>query len=234
MTTAMKELPKVATEPAIVFIDSHKKISEDFIDSFSSKLDSGEVTVTSFFPNESASCDYLFLYIDRYESKAAERIIHFTKTVGDSTYILLVHENSTNKELLPYLMYPVNGIVSLEYLQTYPSVVFQQIKEKGVFLEPELHHDLITEIERRKLRDTPIERLVLNRKRVANILTENEQDVLQLILEGYNNRKIAQTLYLAPSTVSTIISHLLRKIGANDRTDAMVKAIRKGWVDAQR
>ncbi|SER99902.1 two-component system, NarL family, response regulator DegU [Salisediminibacterium halotolerans] len=58
--------------------------------------------------------------------------------------------------------------------------------------------------------------------------------MLQHILDGHNNRKIAELLYLAPSTVSTVISHLLKKLDANDRTDAMVKIIRNGWVDALR
>lgn len=234
MTTAVRELTKVVTEPAIAFIDIYNKISDEFINSFSSKLNGGSVKLINSLPNESLSYDCLFFYTERYDRKIAENLAFFAETNEKPRHLLLVHENSSEKELLPYLTYSLNGIVSLDYLQEYPSILFQQIAEKGIFLEPCLHHDLIYEIEKRKLKDTPIEKLVLNREKVANILTLNEQDVLQLILEGYNNRKIAKTLYLAPSTVSTIISHLLRKIQANDRTDAMVKAIRNGWVDAQR
>lgn len=233
MTTAVREMTKVGTELAIAFIDPYKKICNDFIDTFSRKI-GGTVTVIDYIPEKSAFYDYLFFYAERFDANSAKKLVDLSEALNGCTYILLVHEKSYEKDLLSYLLYPLNGIVSFDYLQSYPSVVFQQIEDKGVFLEPSLHRNLIFEIEERKLKDTPIERLVLNREKVANILTENEQDVLQLILEGYNNKKIAKTLYLAPSTVSTIISHLLRKLQANDRTDAMIKAIRKGWVDAER
>ena len=44
-------------------------------------------------------------------------------------------------------------------------------------------------------------------------LTNREQNVLDLVAQGYNNAEIAKTLNLSQSTVSTYISNVYKKIG---------------------
>jgi len=56
-------------------------------------------------------------------------------------------------------------------------------------------------------------------------LTVREQQVLQLIVQGYSNREISEKLYLGLSTVKTHVGQLLDKLGARDRTQAAVQAI---------
>jgi DNA-binding NarL/FixJ family response regulator len=60
------------------------------------------------------------------------------------------------------------------------------------------------------------------------VLTEREQDVLDLLAEGYTNPEIAQRLYLAPGTVRNYVSVILHKLGVSDRTQAAVEAVRRG------
>jgi len=61
-------------------------------------------------------------------------------------------------------------------------------------------------------------------------LSERELEVLQLIVEGSSNAAIAQTLFIAPDMVKAHISSLMNKLGANDRTQAAIKALRIGLV----
>jgi DNA-binding NarL/FixJ family response regulator len=61
-------------------------------------------------------------------------------------------------------------------------------------------------------------------------LTERELEVLRLIAQGQNNKTIAQTLFLSEGRVRNIVSEILGKLQANDRTEALVKAARKGYV----
>lgn len=56
-------------------------------------------------------------------------------------------------------------------------------------------------------------------------LTAREQQVLQLIVQGYSNREIGENLHLGISTVKTHVGQLLDKLGARDRTQAAVQAI---------
>ncbi|MDQ0254533.1 two-component system response regulator DegU [Evansella vedderi] len=224
------------THPSILFFDQQDEISERVIESMEHQLKEGSVTKKRTLPEELLSYNCILYFIDSYSRTHGNNIKKLVELVDENKdiYILLVHHNCNERELLRYLTLPVNGIVSIDYLENHLSLVLSLVKDKGVFLEPDLHKNLILEIEKKKLRDQPIKKLILNRELVAPMLTEHEQDVLQLILDGHNNRAIAENLYLAQSTVSSIISNMLKKMQANDRTDAMVKSIRNGWVEACR
>lgn len=59
-------------------------------------------------------------------------------------------------------------------------------------------------------------------------LTPRELEVLRLVAEGYSNREVAEMLYLAEGTVKNHVSTLLLKLGARDRTNAVLRALREG------
>lgn len=61
-------------------------------------------------------------------------------------------------------------------------------------------------------------------------LTERERDVLRLIVVGRNNSEIASELYVSETTVKTPINHIFAKLGARDRTHAVVLAHQLGLV----
>lgn len=62
-------------------------------------------------------------------------------------------------------------------------------------------------------------------------LTERELEVLRLMAEGYGNREIAETLFLAEGTVKNRVSGILLKLGARDRTKAVLRALHEGILD---
>jgi DNA-binding NarL/FixJ family response regulator len=57
-------------------------------------------------------------------------------------------------------------------------------------------------------------------------LTQRERDVLKLLVEGCSNPEIAQKLSVSRSTVKTHVSHILEKLGASNRLEAVSLAIR--------
>lgn len=62
-------------------------------------------------------------------------------------------------------------------------------------------------------------------------LSSRELDVLKLVAQGRSNPEIARALNLAAATAKNHVNHVMRKLGADDRTHAVVMAIRRGLLD---
>ena len=65
---------------------------------------------------------------------------------------------------------------------------------------------------------------------LAEPLTRRELDVLHLLAEGLGNKAIAQRLGISEHTVKFHINAILGKVGAQSRTEAVVRAMRLGLV----
>ncbi len=61
-------------------------------------------------------------------------------------------------------------------------------------------------------------------------LTEREVEVLQLAMAGNRNRDIANRLFISEETVKAHIKHILEKLGASDRTQAVTIAVQLGII----
>lgn len=61
-------------------------------------------------------------------------------------------------------------------------------------------------------------------------LTAREIEVLRHIAEGNRNRDIAELLFISDETVKVHIKHIMDKLDANDRTQAVSIGIRRGII----
>jgi DNA-binding NarL/FixJ family response regulator len=59
-------------------------------------------------------------------------------------------------------------------------------------------------------------------------LSPRELEVLRLVADGLNNKEIAEKLEISLSTVKTHVQDILERLSVSDRTQAAVKALRKG------
>jgi DNA-binding NarL/FixJ family response regulator len=61
-------------------------------------------------------------------------------------------------------------------------------------------------------------------------LTAREVEVLQQVAGGNRNRDIAELLCISEETVKVHIKHIMDKLGASDRTQAIAIAVRRGYI----
>jgi DNA-binding NarL/FixJ family response regulator len=62
-------------------------------------------------------------------------------------------------------------------------------------------------------------------------LTEREMEVLETIAKGWSNKEVSEALHISPHTVQVHLSNIFGKLGVKTRTEAVLYAIRQGWVD---
>ena len=61
-------------------------------------------------------------------------------------------------------------------------------------------------------------------------LTSREIDVLQHVATGNRNRDIAEQLFISEETVKVHVKHIMEKLGASDRTEAVAIGLRRGII----
>ena len=105
-------------------------------------------------------------------------------------------KNIPSEELLASLQAVVTGAFIIS-----PSIARKLVKEKG---------------EDKSKNGKPPEWLAL--------LSRREQDVLCLISKGYNNKKIADTLFISEPTVKNYVSSIYSKLETSDRFEVMKMA----------
>ena len=64
-------------------------------------------------------------------------------------------------------------------------------------------------------------------------LSDREMEVLSYVVRGMSNKEIASLLGISHQTVKNHVTSILRKFGVEDRTQAVVYALKRGWVKLQ-
>ncbi len=64
-------------------------------------------------------------------------------------------------------------------------------------------------------------------------LTRRETQTLKYVAEGYSNKQIARVLYVSEQTIKNHVSAVQHKLGASNRTHAVVLALRKGCINIE-
>ena len=108
-------------------------------------------------------------------------------------------------------------LVSGERAESYDRVAGLLIGADDFMVKPFALDELLTRI-----------RSLLCRARVVvgAGLTPRELEVLELLAEGLDQGEIASRLVISPKTVSTHIDHILAKLGAHSRAEAVARAYR--------
>ena len=103
----------------------------------------------------------------------------------------------------------------------------------GSYLHPKVTKNLVAEFRRLSEHENKGNFHQTEIRRPFHLLTKRECEVLQLLTDGQSNRTIGETLYISEKTVKNHVSSILQKMNVNDRTQAVVTAIKNGWVEVR-
>ncbi|KAB7706598.1 response regulator [Bacillus aerolatus] len=222
----------------IVIIDDHQLFREgvkrilEFEESFDvlAEGDDGKDAVELI---ESHQPDVVLMDINMPEVNGVEATRGLVEKFPDTKVIILsIHddENYVTHALKSgargYLLKEMDADALIEAVKV--------VSEGGSYLHPRVTHNLISDYRRlandegkgKGFQQTEV-------RRPLHLLTRRECEVLQLLADGKSNRGIGEALYISEKTVKNHVSNILQKMNVNDRTQAVVTAIKKGWVEVR-
>lgn len=110
------------------------------------------------------------------------------------------------------------------------------VADGGSYLHPKVTHNLVNEYRRLAAEASGVSVHSFQQLEVCrplHLLTRRECEVLQLLADGKSNRGIGEALFISEKTVKNHVSNILQKMNVNDRTQAVVVAIKNGWVEVR-
>lgn len=169
-------------------------------------------------------------------SKAGDALASFRETTPDITLmdLRLPDGNGIDTMLSILKEYPEARIIILTMFEG--DVEIQRALKSGAWgyilknMPPEDLLQVIRNVHSGKKRLHPVIAANLADHLSEESLTQRETEVLQLISEGNSNKEIGNRLYISEETVKGHVKNILGKLGANDRTQAVSIAVRRGII----
>jgi two-component system response regulator NreC len=99
----------------------------------------------------------------------------------------------------------------------------QEVHNGNIYLSPPMTSKLVTSY---------LETTDSQKNEQVNLLTEREDQVMQLLAQGLTNREVAKQLVISPSTVQTHRTHIMEKLELNNRTELVRYALQNNLLDS--
>ncbi|MFL8936287.1 response regulator [Rossellomorea oryzaecorticis] len=221
----------------IVIIDDHQLFREgvkrilEFEPSFNvvAEGDDGSEAMNLVQSHEP---DVVLMDINMPETNGVEATRELMDKYPETKVIILsIHddENYVNHALktgaLGYLLKEMDSEALIDAVKV--------VAEGGSYVHPKVTHNLVAEYKRLANAQNAGGFQQSEVRRPLHLLTRRECEVLQMLADGKSNRGIGEALYISEKTVKNHVSNILQKMNVNDRTQAVVTAIKNGWVEVR-
>lgn len=221
----------------IVIIDDHQLFREgvkrilDFEDSFEviAEGDDGSDALSLY---EQYVPEVMLMDINMPRKNGVEATAELLAKYPEAKVIMLsIHDDES------YVMHALKtGALGYMLKEMDADAIIQAIKvvaAGGSYLHPKVTRNLVAEFRRLSERENKGSFHQSEIRRPFHLLTKRECEVLQLLTDGQSNRTIGETLFISEKTVKNHVSSILQKMSVNDRTQAVVTAIKNGWVEVR-
>lgn len=146
------------------------------------------------------------------------------KAEGSPPRVLVLASSAQERQAYAALRAGAGGFLLTDAAPDELTAAVRVVASGDAVITPALTRALIHAV-----REQPPARTVEREAGLAT-LTERERDVLTAVASGWSNTEIAGRLSIAPTTVKSHVSHILAKIGARARVQAVAFAYESGLV----
>lgn len=234
----MKAMMSLTNVVDIVLIDDHKLFREgvrrilDYESSFQVVAEGDDGTVATElvkkYKPDVVLMDINMPYMNGVQA-TAELVSLFPET---HVIILSIHDDESY--VTHALKTGARGYLLKEMDSDSLIEAIRVVSEGGSYLHPKVTHNLVEEYRRLSQEQMDLknnQQHIIEYRKPLHLLTKRECQILQLLAEGNSNRAVSEQLYISEKTVKNHVSNILQKMKVNDRTQAVVTAIRNGWVE---
>ncbi|MFC4684106.1 response regulator transcription factor [Exiguobacterium sp. s149] len=154
--------------------------------------------------------------------------------LSPETRVLILSIHDDESYITHALEAGASGFLLKEVASTELISAVRSVAKDGAYLHPKVTTNVLKEYRRLlQFKGEQAGRNVESRTDdpVYQLPSRREVEVLHLLAEGRSNRDISDMLFISEKTVKNHVSSVLRKMEVNDRTQAVVDAIRRGWVE---
>ena len=221
----------------IIIVDDHQLFREgvkrilDFEDTFEVVAEGDDGTdVINLYSAQSP--DVVLMDINMPRKNGVEATADLIAEYPDAKVIMLsIHDDESyvthalKSGALGYMLKEMDADEIVEAIKV--------VANGGSYLHPKVTKNLVAEFRRLSEHENKGNFHQTEIRRPFHLLTKRECEVLQLLTDGQSNRTIGETLYISEKTVKNHVSSILQKMNVNDRTQAVVTAIKNGWVEVR-
>ncbi len=221
----------------IIIIDDHQLFREgvkrilEFEPSFD-VLAEGDDGAHALHLVEEHQPDVVLMDINMPETNGVEATKELLEKYPETKVIILsIHDDESyvshalKTGALGYLLKEMDSDALIEAVKV--------VAKGGSYIHPKVTHKLVAEYRRLANTQTNPGFTQSEVRRPLHLLTRRECEVLQMLADGKSNRNIGEELFISEKTVKNHVSNILQKMNVNDRTQAVVTAIKNGWVEVR-
>lgn len=145
-------------------------------------------------------------------------------------FIFVVDQENAKKTLIDLLVLNIHGMIYTENLDPCFQRIMTYLQDGNFALEPFFQRELAEALIQHQHAQRKIDAFVLNEAKTGDLFNKTEKLVLEELANGLNTKGIVAKHHYAASTIYITAASLIRILEAQDRTDAVVKSIRKGYL----
>lgn len=170
---------------------------------------------------ETSRPNFLFISSNLPGVVKLEEVIAKVKQVSPKTKIILIVSENEQSKVMSYLLSNADAIIFAENTPDTLEFAIKQVNKGQTFVCGTSTQALKTSINLEKSEGQINHGLL-------NLLTDREAEVLHSLTQGINYKQISKMLFISESTVKTHINNIFTKLNVNDRTQAVLYALKHG------